>query len=160
MASLTFKNLEKPVLEQKQYTYIDIALDMEESLVSSQSNYINTTSSTGRDVKVAYDLSAIQNSLRNLFNTIPGERILLPDYGSDIRRIVFEPVSETTARTIGRMIRDSIKKWEPRVQLINLNIVGDPDNYEYTIDIVIAIPFYDGTLSLGSLLTRDGFAFI
>jgi len=158
MASINFNNLKNTNYSQKSYTYTDLFLDFTqepfESVIGNR--YI---SGSGKDMKVAYDLNAIKNSIVNLFNTLPGERILLPDYGCDLRQFIFETVTDSNARFIGRTISKSIEKWEPRVKIVNINIDGYEDRNEYEITLILEVPFLKKgeKLNLKGLLNRQGF---
>lgn len=158
MGSITFNNFKNVNYSQQNYTYTDIFLDFAQEPFEFQiGNKI--TKGNGRDIKVAYDINAIKNSIVNLFNTIPGERLLLPDYGCDLRKYIFEAVTESTARIIGRTIKASIKQWEPRVTVININVDAYISKAEYEITLVLEVPFLQRgeTLNLTGLLNRQGF---
>jgi phage baseplate assembly protein W len=59
-------------------------------------------------------LQAIFNSLSdNIILTVQGERRMLPTFASNLKRLLFEPIDETTARLIGEGLVDSIRIWEP-----------------------------------------------
>lgn len=159
MASITFNSLKDETKSADNYTYVDFHLDFQENLVGPQSTVVQTNAN-GRDFKVAFDLNAIKNSLRNLFNTLPGERILLPEYGADLRKFIFEPITEATASSIGRSISRAIEQWEPRVTLDRLDIVGVADQHEYNITLILIVPFLKGLLQLDTVFTRSNFSFI
>jgi phage baseplate assembly protein W len=66
------------------------------------------------------DASAIINSsLFNLFNCVPGQRarIFQPDYGSKWMSFLQEPITDITAMKMQIYMVDSIKQWEPRIEL-------------------------------------------
>lgn len=157
MASINFSNLKNPNKSSTNYTFVDLNLDMSEETISTRTASWTNVNNQSKDIKVAYDINAIKNSLINLFNTMPGERLLLPDYGSDIRQFIFEPITEATGRSLGYAIKDAIEKWEPRVTVLNLNIVGKPDQNEYDITMIMYIPFLKEKLDLRSILTRNGY---
>jgi phage baseplate assembly protein W len=118
------------------YLYKDLALDIE------QSSYVEpgySTSVRGTDIKVSYDLAAIKNSLQNLFNTLPGQRFLFPEYGLDFYQFLFSPITELNGQILGDKIKRSIKAYEPRVRPVQVNVTLDPDNSQYFINIVIEI---------------------
>jgi phage baseplate assembly protein W len=73
------------------------------------------------------DIEAIKSDLRNHIFTRLGERIMMPNFGTRIPDMAFEPNDETTIR----IIRDDILKvieYDPRVQLISIDIMPVPDN--------------------------------
>jgi len=158
MSSINFNTLQDTSTNEDNYSYVDFYLDFSEDPTGSAANF-RSTIGNGRDIRVAYDLNAIRNSIRNLFNTIPGERFLLPEYGSDLRRYIFEPVTETVSRQIGREVSDAIRKWEPRIRLLNIDIAGYEDRNEYVITLNVAIPLLNEPVGLEGLLTKDGYIF-
>lgn len=111
-----------------------------------------------RDIKADYDLAAISNSLTNLFNTIPGQKLLAPTYGLDLSRFLFEPVSEATGRAIGDAIVSGITTFEPRVRVVRVYVKGIPDDYSYEITLIISIPSLNiKEISISGDLTQQGF---
>ena len=88
-----------------------------------------------------YDLITIKNetaisrSIRNLILTNTGERFFNSDIGSNIRKSLFEPLDDITASTIKDQIELTIKNYEPRVSLINVDVTPDYDSYEFNVTI-------------------------
>ena len=158
MASITFNNLKNTNVNVQNYTYTDLYLDIAEEPIGISGNF-QTTAGQGRDIKASYDLNAIRNSLGNLFNTNPGERFLLPEYGSDIRRYLFEPISTVMGQQIAREIISSITRWEPRVTVVNVDVLGIRDSNEYQINIIIRVPFLRSVLNVKGLISRQGVVF-
>lgn len=67
------------------------------------------------------DNEDIIESLRILLSTNPGERVMLPNYGCGLRRMVFEEASEQTVTEIKEMIRKAILFYEPRISLNSMD---------------------------------------
>jgi phage baseplate assembly protein W len=101
----------------------------------------------------------IRDSLQILLATIPGERVMLPDYGCLIHQHVFDLMGETLFTEIKALIEHAILHYEPRINLEN--ILYSEDQYEgrllieldYTIIQTntrsnLVFPFYlkEGTL--------------
>ena len=57
----------------------------------------------------------IRESLVILLNTIKGERLMRPDYGTTVRQMLFEPLDTTTASLLGEEIKRAMLVHEPRV---------------------------------------------
>lgn len=156
MNTLTFKNLKnvkKPDLISD-WTYIDLNLDIEKT-----SLFINKNKSIkGNDIKMSFDEQAIKNSIFNIFQTIPGERILLPTFGANLLAYVFSPVSKFIGEEIGNTVLNAIKIWEPRVVVDKVTVLGDPDNHTYNITILISIPtLKKRDIKLVGILSKEGF---
>lgn len=69
----------------------------------------------------------ILQALALLLSTRPGERVMRPDYGCDLHRLAFEPNDETTAGIAILHVRRAIERWEPRVEILELDASPDPD---------------------------------
>ena len=72
------------------------------------------------DVVVSKDASAIKQAIVNVLLTNKGERLMNPRYGSDIRRYLFEPLDYGTAFQIKGNIRDTLERFEPRINVLDI----------------------------------------
>lgn len=91
------------------------------------------------DIITNDDVNAVFGSLKNLFSYSPGERILEPSYGINFTDLLYEPMTESTASSIGMEIFNGIKKWEPRVTIDNINVYPDYDDNTYYITLYFKI---------------------
>ena len=89
------------------------------------------------------DRSAIARSIRNIVFTSPGEKFFNPDFGSRISESLFENVDDVSALAIEDEIRSSIINFEPRVNLLNANVVPNPDDNEMNVTIEYEITGID-----------------
>lgn len=69
--------------------------------------------------RVGDDLAITHSSLYNLFNCSPGERArtFQPEYGSRWRSFIHEPIGDLTAAKMQLLMFESIRRWEPRINL-------------------------------------------
>ena len=79
--------------------------------------------------------NAIARAVRNIVLTTPGEKFFDPDFGSSVSEILFENVDDITAVSIRDEIRSSLSNYEPRVELIDVNV--DPNFDENQFDVLI-----------------------
>lgn len=137
--AIKIKNLERISnnYTERQYLYKDLALDLTQTNILTPGLNLPVPSV---DIKASFDLAAIRNSLQNLFNTLPGQRFLFPDYGLDLYQFLFLPVTEGNGNVIGNIIYSTIAKFEPRVTVRQINVVGYPDDNQYIINIILGIP--------------------
>jgi phage baseplate assembly protein W len=98
-----------------------------------------------RDIGSYLDVAAVNNSLANLVRYRKGERQFNMEYGLDIEQYLYEPINSATARSIGDRIRTSIKTWEPRVSLVNINLTPIIEENQYNIIIKYSIPLLGGS---------------
>ena len=62
-----------------------------------------------------------------LLSTSPGERVMRPHYGCDLRRLVFSPNDKTTAGLAIHYVRQAIERWEPRIDIVRLDATQSAD---------------------------------
>jgi hypothetical protein len=76
-------------------------------------------------VKTVSEAEDIKQSLFILFSTHPGERVLQPSYGCNLRSMVFENVTTSTITAIKDTIERAILFFEPRIDLNSVEINKD-----------------------------------
>jgi len=77
-------------------------------------------------VAMVSDDDDIHQALRVLFSTNLGERVMLPDYGTDLWRRVFGNMSTTLRTEIAAGVRRAIVMWEPRIEVLDVDVQADP----------------------------------
>ena len=87
------------------------------------------------DIAFLTDVEAVKRSVRNLINTSFYERPFHPEIGSDVRSILFEPVSPPVANVLQRNIEDVVRNFEPRAELISVDVVPNIDANAYAATI-------------------------
>lgn len=98
--------------------------------------------------------NAINRALRNLMFTNTGERLFQPNIGSDIYRMLFEPMSSATALMIQSMIDRTIRDYEPRVKVLEIDVKPNFDDNAYTVGIQYLIINRQTPVTLNVTLNR------
>ena len=102
--------------------------------------------------------NSIKNSITNIFLTAPGEKILSPEFGLDLRRYLFEQITEFNAFSIKDEIKNRLPLMEPRIELDAVSVIPNPDMNEYNINMQINIPSLNVYgISLRSVLNNNGY---
>ena len=70
---------------------------------------------------------AIKSNLINYFLTNKGERYLNPNFGSNIRTLIFENIAQDSLEDIKELIAQDIKNYFPRVIPTRLEVSSTPD---------------------------------
>ena len=83
--------------------------------------------------------SAIARSLRNIVFTLPGEKFFNQSFGSRITESLFENIDDITATVIVDEIRESINRYEPRVELDTVRAYPDFENNSFDVIIVYSV---------------------
>ena len=88
-----------------------------------------------KDVTILKDIDAVKQSVKNLVLTGKGERPFQPRLGSDIRKLLFEPVDEFTALDIEEQVKVTIDNFEPRIKINKLDVISEPDNNRFKLSL-------------------------
>jgi phage baseplate assembly protein W len=83
--------------------------------------------------------NAIARSIRNIVFTLPGEKFFNENFGSRISRSLFENLDSSSALVIQDEIDNSIRNYEPRVSLVDVQVNPDFDNNSFDVIIVYRI---------------------
>jgi len=126
------------VVTEKKVTYRDLHFDLQENALPETRSMFSKITQT--DLRIDTDEAAILNSIRNIFTTTPGEKILNPTFGINLTQWLFEPVSEMVSREIGEAIVTGIERYEPRVVVNNVTVVSDFEKNQYHIKLALLIP--------------------
>ncbi|MDR6570907.1 MULTISPECIES: GPW/gp25 family protein [Chitinophaga] len=74
-------------------------------------------------VLMVSDVADIEESIRIILSTIPGERTMLPDFGCNIRKLVFEVADSRFSGELNHLIYHALLEYEPRIKLVDSQIV-------------------------------------
>ena len=151
---LSVDKLENASLEQN-YLYKDLLLDLKMAV------YYNQQLQRGeqlKDIQGLFDLEAIKNSIINAFLTAPGQKILYPEFGIDLRRHLFEQVSSFEEAWIRDDIERRLPGQEPRIQLENVEVIARPDENRFDIFLKINVPSLNAYgITLEGRLNNEGY---
>lgn len=64
----------------------------------------------------------IEQSIRIILGTRPGERVMRPTFGCRAHELIFEPISAATATLMQEYVYDALRMWEPRIEVADVNI--------------------------------------
>lgn len=93
------------------------------------------TDATGSVALVDGDREIVE-SIRLILATAPGERPMRPEFGCAIHDLVFAPADSTTAGQIAYEVRQSLERWEPRIDLTDVVVdFAEADQGTLLIDI-------------------------
>lgn len=79
----------------------------------------------------------IKESLQIILSTKPGERVMIPDFGCDLKLLAFEPISSSLIFKIERIISKAVLNYEPRVVVDAVNVYED-DSREGIVYVELA----------------------
>lgn len=79
---------------------------------------------------------AVEQSIRIILDTEPGERIMRPSFGCGLRRFLMKPNTVAIRALIKREVDGALSTWEPRIQLTSVEVT--PGDDPALVDITIA----------------------
>jgi len=79
---------------------------------------------THESVAMVSDIKDIEESIYLILSTMPGERIMQPEFGCDLKRLTFEIDDSTLIAAFEHMIYHALLNFEPRVNYINTRIIN------------------------------------
>ncbi|KQO96751.1 GPW/gp25 family protein [Leifsonia sp. Leaf264] len=79
---------------------------------------------TGR-ISLSSSERDIEESIRLILATSPGERPMRPEFGCAVHEYVFAPADATTAGAIGTAVRAALAFWEPRIEVTEVAVSFD-----------------------------------
>jgi uncharacterized protein len=74
--------------------------------------------------------ASVRQAIILLLSTRPGERIMRPDYGCDLYRVIFMNNDAATAGLAIHYVRRALLRWEPRIDILRLDAGAEPDSPE------------------------------
>lgn len=97
---------------------------------------------------------AVSRAIRNIVLTNKGERLYTPKVGSNIRKLLFEPMSDATAFSLSSLIRETIHTHEPRAMALKVDVIPNYDRNAYTVNVNYMLINIPDPISLSIALNR------
>lgn len=98
--------------------------------------------------------AAVKESIRNIILTNRGERPFQPEFGCDVRKMLFENATMQTFDLVKTVIQDAIDLYEPRCELMGVDVTGDVDSNAINIAIVFRLINTDTPTKFNIILNR------
>tara|TARA_R100000005_G_scaffold30757_2_gene13875 strand:+ start:284 stop:688 length:405 start_codon:yes stop_codon:yes gene_type:complete len=101
--------------------------------------------------------NAIARSVRNLILTVPGERPFNPVLGSGVNALLFNQLDNITASSIKSEIELTIRNFEPRVELNEVIVKPNPEQYRFDVLIkyyIVGLPLDVQEIKIALVPTR------
>lgn len=106
------------------------------------------------DLTLRYDENAIKQAIKNLLQIRHFEKPFHSEIGSPLRELLFEPITPLTELMARRTIIDLIANFEPRVELIDVEVIASDENNSLYINVTFKIVNTDRPLTLDFVLER------
>jgi hypothetical protein len=96
--------------------------------------YPPSTDSTGEVALARYE-DDIRQAVQIILATAQGERVMRPDFGAGLNRLVFEPINQTTTNLVRHTVEQALVTWEPRIDTVTVGVSEDASQGRLLIDI-------------------------
>tara|TARA_R100001460_G_scaffold62437_8_gene102574 strand:- start:336 stop:719 length:384 start_codon:yes stop_codon:yes gene_type:complete len=96
------------------------------------------------------DKDAIKADLLHLLLTTKGERLYMPDFGSDLKKFIFEPNDNITHSEIKDNLNETIKKYIPNLVVDSIDF--KKNDIEELIIVELKYTVVDGTFASSDIL--------
>ena len=126
-------------LTRKTKAFVDISLAFEPNPVTG-------------DLSLLTNERAINQSIRNLVETIPGEAAFNYNVGSNARDYMFDIMDEGTAGLLRNEIERTIKFNEKRVKVESVVVDAQPDRNQFAVNIRYEIVGYEQQFTVNFIL--------
>ncbi len=90
------------------------------------------------DVVSIKDFESIKRSVRNIISTNKGERPFNPDFGSNVRALLFEPDSDLLRIALEDEIETQLSNFEPRIDVLSITVSNTSEQIDsYELNVII-----------------------
>ena len=107
-----------------------------------------------KDIAKKVDEEAVKQSVKNLVLTKYFERPFQPELGCGVHSLLFDNMTPITTQNIKRSIEQVINNYEPRVELLNVDVVPKYEQNTYEVTIVFALRNRERPVTLVVILER------
>lgn len=107
-----------------------------------------------KDLVLKSNADAVIRSILNLIRTNHYEVPFHPEIGCNVRKLLFENVSDFTARDISRFIQETIENFEPRATIQSLIVTPNEDENLYNVSLRVFIETISNPLTVDFILER------
>jgi len=111
------------------------------------------------DFKRVSGIDVIITSWNNILMTPRRTFLMDPEYGSDIHKILFDPVDETTVERIKTEVVSRIRAYDDRARIEGVEVILNSNRKGFTVNVFVDYDGDTGTLSVkfdDSTVVRQG----
>jgi phage baseplate assembly protein W len=65
----------------------------------------------------------IEQSIRIILETAPGERVMRPEFGCRIHELIFDPRNAATEGLMIYYVEQALGRWEPRIDVLEVDVL-------------------------------------
>ena len=114
-------------------------IDPEKSFLGVGWAYPACVEPAGKLAMAAFE-EDIRQAIMIIIGTAPGERVMRPEFGAGLKKMVFEPVNTTTLALVKNRVQLALTNWEPRIDVEEVKVTTDPgERNKLLIDVTYRV---------------------
>ena len=91
------------------------------------------------DVGKKTGASAVKSAIVSILKTNHNERMFQPEFGSNIRALLFEQMNPITEQRIKTEVENAVKNHEPRAEVLGITVTGQEEQNRYLVSILFNV---------------------
>lgn len=102
-------------------------------------------------IEMVEEEASVRQAILLLLSTVPGERVMRPEYGCALERLIFSPNDDTTAGLALHYVRQALDRWEPRIDVLRLDAerdAADPTRLDLLLEYRVRSTQREGRLAV------------
>ena len=88
------------------------------------------------DIGKSTGATAVKRAITGILKTNFNERLFQPEFGSNVRALLFEQMNPITEQRIKNAVEEAVRRHEPRAQVIGVTVDGQEDQNRYVVKIL------------------------
>ena len=88
------------------------------------------------DIGKSTGATAVKRAIVGILKTNFNERVFQPEFGSNIRALLFEPMNPITEQRMKTEVEEAVKRHEPRAQVIGVTVEAQEEQNRYMVKIL------------------------
>ena len=86
-------------------------------------------------LRLVTGVEEVDAAIRMILSTVPGERVMRPEFGCAMWEMIFAPLTAGTIGLIEQAVREALERWEPRIELASVD--AEPEQHTGTVHITV-----------------------
>ena len=91
------------------------------------------------DIGKKIGVSAVKSAIVSVLKTNHNERMFQPEFGSNIRALLFEQMNPITEERIRTEVENAVKNHEPRAEVLGITVEGQEEQNRYLVSILFNV---------------------
>ena len=93
-------------------------------------------------LKKSVNVASVLTSIDNILGTTQGERVMLPEFASDLNGFLFDPINPSLQYRLANSVKQVIEKWDDRVEVLGVDYSSNADKSQVTLSVTCRIRGY------------------